>query len=135
MESGKIPDAAITSSSDWNAGHRAVNGRLNFHAGKGRTGAWSAKVNDRGQFLEVDLGRVAKVTRMATQGRQDADQWVTSYTLSYSTSYGGYFYPYNNGQVTTFPVLPVQQYDNKQRLLLFLLSLSFRQKLLPFLTS
>ena len=98
MESGKIPDAAITASSSHNAAHGPRNGRLNFKAGRGRTGAWSALHNDRGQFLQVDLGKVSKVTRMATQGRQDHDQWVTSYTLSYSV-HGGHYHEYNNGQV------------------------------------
>ena len=98
MESGAIKDAAITSSSDWNAGHRAANGRLNFHAGRGRTGAWSARHNNRGQWLQVDLGKTMEIRRVATQGRHDADQWVTSYTLEYSQD-GGHFYPYKNNQV------------------------------------
>ena len=79
-----IPDAQITASSEYNAGHGASNGRLNFKAGGGTTGAWSAGINDAKQWLQVDLGQSAMVTGIKTQGREDADQWVTSYTVSYS---------------------------------------------------
>lgn len=56
---------------------------------------WAAKFNDPNQFIQFDLGDVAKVTGVATQGRSDADWMVTSYTLAYSldgvnfTPYGG----------------------------------------------
>ena len=35
---------------------------------------------------KVDLKRRTLVTRILTQGRQDANQWVTSYTVSYSNN-------------------------------------------------
>ena len=95
MEKGIIPDRAITASSFYNNAHRPPNGRLRFRAGNGRTGAWSSLVNNQGQWFQVDFGYTMKITRVATQGRQDADQWVTSYTLSYSQD-GGHFYPYKN---------------------------------------
>lgn len=47
-------------------------------------GAWSAKHNNRHQYLQVDFGRAAKIIRIATQGRQDADQWVTQYYVMHS---------------------------------------------------
>lgn len=84
MENKGIRDAQITASSEYNAGHGASNGRLNFKPGGGKTGAWSAGANDGKQWLQVDLGQSTKVTGIKTQGRQDADQWVTSYTVSYS---------------------------------------------------
>ena len=34
-----------------------------------------------------------KITRISTQGRQDANQWVKSYTLSYSYD-GVWWYKY-----------------------------------------
>ena len=40
-----------------------------------------------------------KITRIATQGREDAAHWVKSYTLSYSLNCG-IFEPYNNNQVS-----------------------------------
>ena len=56
----------------------------------GRTGAWSSKLNKKGQWLEVDIGETAKVTMVATQGRYDYDQWVKSYKVAYS-KFGGHF--------------------------------------------
>ena len=47
----------------------------------------------------VDLGKVTKVTRLATQGRSDAGWWSKSYSLEYSED-GGVFKPYKNGQVS-----------------------------------
>ena len=84
MQNGMVSDNHISASSIWNKGHRAANGRLHFHAGNGRTGAWSAKHNNKNQWLQINLGQRMKITRVATQGRQDANQWVTKYTLSYS---------------------------------------------------
>ena len=100
MQSGKIPDTAIKSSSDWDNAHRAANGRLNFTAGGGRTGGWSAKYNDIGQWFQIDTGAVSKIIEVATQGRHDADQWVLSYSLSYSQD-GVYYYSYMKGKVTS----------------------------------
>ena len=93
MQSGAIPDKHISASSNWNHGHRAANARLHFHAGGGRTGAWSAKYNNGRQFLQVNFGRWVKITRVSLQGRQDANQWVKKFTLSYSYD-GVYFRPY-----------------------------------------
>ena len=54
-------------------------------AGGGRTGAWSARTNDKGQWIQVNLGKSREVTKVGIQGRQDYAQWVTKYRLSYST--------------------------------------------------
>ena len=93
MESRAIPDRHISASSNWNAAHRAANARLHFQAGGGRTGAWSAKQNNAHQWLKVYFGKWVKITRMSTQGRQDANQWVKKYSLSYSYD-GVWWYPY-----------------------------------------
>ena len=52
-------------------------GRLNFG------GAWSAAVNDRNQYLRIDLGEDYTVTGIETQGSSDKAAWVTKYTLKY----------------------------------------------------
>ena len=98
MENGKIPDSAIASSTNWDDNHRAANGRLNFTRTGKRTGGWSARYNDDGQWLQMDAGSVVKVTEIGTQGRADANQWVKSYKLFHSQD-GGYFYPYLKGKV------------------------------------
>ncbi|XP_015749636.1 PREDICTED: retinoschisin-like, partial [Acropora digitifera] len=57
-------------------------------------GSWSSRANDANQWLQIDLGiQNAKVTGLASQGRADADQWVTKYKLQYSPD-GVHFYFY-----------------------------------------
>ena len=51
-----------------------------------------------GQFLQIDLVNVTKVTRIATQGSDRWSWWTMTYTLDYSED-GGEFISYNNGQV------------------------------------
>ncbi|EDO46702.1 predicted protein, partial [Nematostella vectensis] len=47
--------------------------------------AWAAENNDKGEYLQVDLGRVTWITHVATQGRPHGYyQWVTEYTVEYS---------------------------------------------------
>ena len=98
MESRKITDGQITASTEFNVAHGATNGSLNFKAGDGKTGAWSALRNDVHQWLQVDLGAETEVTGVQIQGRQDADQWVTSFTISYSSD-GTTYTPYQNSEV------------------------------------
>ena len=84
METGLIKDAQITASSEWDPNHAALQGRLNFLAVPGKAGSWSAKYNNQGQWIQVDLLAYTKVTRTATQGRNAFAQWVTKYGLQYS---------------------------------------------------
>jgi hypothetical protein len=81
MESGKIPDSRITASSEWNTVHGATNARLNF--GK-NSGSWSSRRNDLNQWLQVDFKYKATITDILIQGRGRSNQWVRSYTVSYS---------------------------------------------------
>ena len=98
MESRKITDGQITASTVWNAAHGATNGRLNFKAGGGKTGAWSSLRNDVHQWLQVNLGAKTEVTGIQIQGRQETGQWVTSFTISYSGN-GTAYTPYQNSKV------------------------------------
>ena len=95
----RVLDSQITASSQWDPNHGPSNARLNFKAGGGKTGAWSARYNDMNQWLKVDFGQLVTVTGIKTQGRQDCcNQWVTSYTVSYSQDNNN-FLPYqHNGQ-------------------------------------
>ena len=86
MESGAIPDAHITASSEWDGNHAAFQGRLNFKEGGGKQGAWSSRPSDENQWLRIDLGnQQTNVTGVATQGRDSEKwpQWVTKYKLQY----------------------------------------------------
>jgi len=93
MESRALSDAQISASSEWDPNHAAIQGRLNFQAGDGKSGAWSAKQNDQNQWLQADLGSNKNITHLATQGRNGHDQWVTSYKVEYSDN-GASFYCY-----------------------------------------
>ena len=85
MESYFIQDSQITASSEWDVGHEARNARLNLQASSGiRTGGWVAGQNILNQWLQVDFIKTVTLVKVATQGRMDADQWVTSFSLSYS---------------------------------------------------
>ncbi|KAK3706347.1 hypothetical protein QZH41_018675 [Actinostola sp. cb2023] len=61
-------------------------------------GSWSSRHNRVGQWIQVDLNRVTKVTGIATQGRSDTNQWVKQYKLQYSSD-GKTFNNYEGGKV------------------------------------
>ena len=83
MKSGAIPNAAITASSEFGP-FKAMYGRLDLKTGNGHVGAWSALNLIANNWLQVDLGWKHNISHVATQGREDRDEWVKSYTLSYS---------------------------------------------------
>lgn len=68
----------------WDVNHGPSNARLNRPAGWGKTGAWSSRANDKGQWIQVNFRELTRVTKVAIQGRQDYAQWVTAFKLSYS---------------------------------------------------
>ncbi|KAK3735291.1 hypothetical protein QZH41_003361, partial [Actinostola sp. cb2023] len=80
-----------------NGNHAPPQGRLHYKPPKGKSGAWASGRNQAGQWIQVDLGKVAKVTGIATQGRYDYSQWVTSYSLQYSLD-GKIFTNYEKGK-------------------------------------
>ena len=90
MEDGAITDAQITASSRVDGNHSAVQARLNFKGDGSKAGAWSALTDDRNQWLQVDLGSYTRVTRIATQGRNGYNEWVTKYKLQYSDDEGNF---------------------------------------------
>ena len=95
LENGRIRDSQISASSVYDSRHRAQNGRLNFKAHSGRTGAWSSKVNNVNQWLQVDLKQRTVITGISTQGRDDCcNQFVRTYILSYSNDLNIAFEPY-----------------------------------------
>jgi hypothetical protein len=46
--------------------------------------AWSAGSNDLNQWIQMDAGQEKVINGVVTQGRQEADQWVTSYLIETS---------------------------------------------------
>ena len=102
MENGSISDEQISASSEYPSyrfGHRAYQARLHFRETLHRAGAWSAGQVDANQWLQVDLGSQHWVTRLATQGRNAYNQWVTKFFMKYS-DYGRTFKYYReHGQI------------------------------------
>jgi hypothetical protein len=87
MKSRAIPDEAITSSSFMLPTYLPANARLD------RNIEWTAAYQNIDQWLQVDLITVTKVTQIATQGSQNNNEWVASYSLQYSvnaTSFADY---------------------------------------------
>ncbi|PFX33161.1 Coagulation factor V [Stylophora pistillata] len=86
MESGAIKDSQITASTQWGDNHATSRARLNLKFTGVKRGAWSSRVLDLKQWLQVDLGSYTTVTGVATQGRNGyrPGQWVTKYRLQYS---------------------------------------------------
>ena len=97
MQSGNITDSAITASSSANPNSYAPYvGRLHFlSSGSGKYGSWAAGANNLNQWFQVDFGSWAQISAVLTQGRQDSNQWVKSYSLSYSYD-GVFFKTYTN---------------------------------------
>ncbi len=101
MANGRISDAQISASSEWDFNHAAIQGRLNFKETGSKDGGWSARTNDVNQWLQIDLiGQDTRVTRVATQGRNGAlyKQWVTKYKLQYSNDGVSFMYYREQGQ-------------------------------------
>ncbi|XP_048587362.1 lactadherin [Nematostella vectensis] len=106
MEDGRIPDSSITASSFHDSHMSPYYGRLNNQPVSGQhNGAWAALNEQTGEYLQVDLGRVMRVTHVATQGRpQGSSQWVTEYSVEYSLT-GDQWQSFQdeNGVIKVFP--------------------------------
>ena len=93
MQNGRLRATQLMASSMWDKIHGPTNARLHWRRTRGRTGAWSARHNNRYQWLQVDFGRPVRITKIATQGRQDTRQWVTQYYVTFSQD-GAHFAEY-----------------------------------------
>ena len=84
MESGHIPDSAISASTYYDAKYIPQFSRLNKIPASGKGGSWCTRTNNGNEWLQVYFGRETTITKVATQWRYDGDERVTSYSLSYS---------------------------------------------------
>ena len=78
IENGVIPDTALTSSTCHSAPYCAQYSRLNS------TTAWVPLTSNQDEWLQVNLNSSHVITSIITRGRSDLNQWMTSYTVSYS---------------------------------------------------
>ncbi|XP_056144811.1 contactin-associated protein-like 5 [Lampris incognitus] len=76
-----LPQASFQSSSQSSFSNAPYNAKLNRRDG---AGGWSPLVTDREPWLQLDLRDRMEVMAVATQGRYDSSDWVTSYLLLYS---------------------------------------------------
>ncbi|XP_033114751.1 neurexin-4-like isoform X2 [Anneissia japonica] len=83
MKSGLIYNSMVTASSSLSSLRGPEYGRLHWTDGEG---GWTAATHDTNQYLTIDVGAVAKITKVASQGRHDSREWVTEYKLQYSNS-------------------------------------------------
>jgi len=81
----KLPDGSFTAS-DTTSGYPPIYARIGGEI-KGKPQAWAGIIGGDNEFT-VDLTTSALVTGVATQGRGDDNQWVTSYAVE--TSENGY---------------------------------------------
>ncbi|KAL8190296.1 UNVERIFIED_CONTAM: Retinoschisin [Gekko kuhli] len=47
--------------------------------------AWLSKFQDSNQWLQIDLKEIKVISGILTQGRCDADEWMTKYSVQYRT--------------------------------------------------
>ena len=101
MEDGVITDTQVRASSHYDANHRPERGRLNMQITGNKQGGWVTRTNNADQWLQIDLGeQYTKVTRVATQGRFQFNQWVKTYKLQYSDDGVNFQYYKEQGQTT-----------------------------------
>lgn len=87
FESGLVASDQISCSNQdqytgWYSSWMPNKARLN---NQGFGCAWLSKFNDQFQWIQIDLKEVAVVSGILTQGRCDADEWITKYSIKYRT--------------------------------------------------
>ncbi|XP_038045117.1 probable carboxypeptidase X1 [Patiria miniata] len=79
MENRRIPDSSLEASTLGDSGYHTQDSRLNSNSG------WCANSQDnKHPWIRVDLGEVATVAGLITQGRHQSNVWITSYKVEYS---------------------------------------------------
>ncbi|XP_028416207.1 lactadherin-like [Dendronephthya gigantea] len=85
MQSGKIPNSAITASSTFGSSYYPYFARLNKN---GSSCSWApTHAGKVGSWLQVDLGQNTAVTGFSTRGTcYNNEEWAISYSISYRDS-------------------------------------------------
>ncbi|KAL9982726.1 hypothetical protein ACROYT_G004810 [Oculina patagonica] len=73
-----------------------------LHATSSHHGCWASQTGDQNQWLQVKFGQRVEIRRVATQGRYNYDQWVTSYKLNYSSDSIVFEHYHTNKDETVF---------------------------------
>ena len=109
MEDGRVTKGMLTASSMYNHYYGPWSARLQARNHGSVRGGWIAKYRNSHQWLQIDLGIATRVKRIATQGRYDANQWVKSYTVSYSNN-GVRFFPVKHGRRVKVTIQILERY-------------------------
>jgi len=78
-----LPDGAFSASKEYNDKHAAILARIGRERVSGKYHAWCSSFS-AGEEITVDLMTSYIVTGVATQGRGDHTNWVTSYSVETS---------------------------------------------------
>ena len=84
VSTGRIHNRYIRASTEWDKYHAAYLARLNQKPRGRYKGGWSAKKNNRKQWIQFDFRKPVRVAKVAIQGRADPNQYVTSFAVAYS---------------------------------------------------
>ena len=97
MESGRIPDDAITASSIFSDAYKPSYGRLTKSLA---SCSWTCEKDALATscWHKVDLGLLTKVTGISTQGGCIHGEWITTYEIMYSCDDNMYTYYKEQGQ-------------------------------------
>ena len=91
MEDKRLREGDISASSYYNSNLAPWFGRLNHLY------AWMARTRNTKQWLKINFGYVTRFKGIASQGRSNADQWVTSYLVTFSR-YGNSYVTYKENK-------------------------------------
>ncbi|KAG8199486.1 hypothetical protein JTE90_009334 [Oedothorax gibbosus] len=85
LVNGAIGDFQIKTSSDKNENSAGRFVRLNTPQTENNSGGWVAAELDQNQFVQIDFIEHRVLTGVKIQGRDMVPQWVTAFTVSYSS--------------------------------------------------
>ena len=98
MEDKRITNGQLTASTYYNGNLSPWHGRLNHRW------SWSVRTRNNRQWLQVNFQQIYRISGICTQGRQDASQWVKSYTLTYGLNAMDFVPFKENGRVKVLTV-------------------------------
>ncbi|XP_032240781.2 uncharacterized protein LOC5515249 isoform X2 [Nematostella vectensis] len=117
MQTSLIPDSSVSASSTRNLGYKPSFARIGRHYGNG---AWCAANDTLGEYLQVDLGFLHRVTGVALQAKLKDTQgfveaWVKLFIIFYSSDGSTWNEHKENGEskVKEFPG-PSSKYDTSK---------------------
>ncbi|XP_061601849.1 contactin-associated protein-like 4 [Cololabis saira] len=95
-----LPASSFRSSSQLSSSHGPGFAKLNRREG---AGGWSPLTSDKGQWLDLDLGRRTQITAVATQGRYGSSDWQAAFYLMFSDTGHNWKQYRQEGSIGVFP--------------------------------